>query len=180
MDVEECCIIIYGIGRCGKTTIVRHLIDMFDAPTLAITSSESDYENEVVLDDYNIAEINIFLKMYAGRKTIVLDDFMHTTTENGPQAKHLKSLISTARKPQTQSNIIISTHTITNIGKYIRNLAKVFILLLIDEDSEKILRKRCGLKKGTIEEISATLKANPYSFVIFNFYGEWAIMKLDI
>jgi hypothetical protein len=177
--------LIYGTIHSGKTSIVKELLNYFAymdcGPKYVITSSFEDYEidldEDIIVDDYNIPELDKWIADNDEMKTIVLDDFLHLCTENGNTARHLKSLMSTTRKKDKQLNIIISAHLLS-IGKYIRTLCRVFILLKIDEDSEKFLKLYLGFKKNKIERIKNILIANKYSFLIGNTQGEWKIMKL--
>lgn len=178
----SCTYLIYGCGiHIGKTTVVYELMNLINSDQIyVITSSLEDYENKgfIINDDYAIEELNMWIQNIPVKKILVLDDFLHLTTENGPIKKHLRATISTTRKRQTNMDIIISTHSLGN-GKYMRKLANVFIIFTIDEDSEKLIKKISNISKSVLYNISVCIRKNPHSFLIINKQGGWEVLKLE-
>lgn len=170
---------IYGSGiHMGKSTIVRELINQIDSKYVyAVTSSPEDYKGYITSHDYNIEELNYWIENIPVEKILVLDDFMHINTERGDIADHLKSLMSTSRKDGSNVWIIISSHYF-NCGKHIRKLTGTWIFLTIDEDNEVFAKKKIGTSIHKIEQINNLIRDTKYTFLIFNAYRQWSVMRL--
>lgn len=170
--------LIYGLPRSGKTYFCHDLIHRLEGndKTLVITSSPEDYTEYETTPDYEIEKINAWLSERVP-KILVLDDFLHLTTENGTVARHIRSILSSGSHDDKMCNVIISSQILT-MGKYIRTICSTIILFQIDEDSEKLFKTFVSRKKQLINSISQTLQSNKHSFLILNKSGEWQISKL--
>jgi AAA+ ATPase superfamily predicted ATPase len=175
---------IYGIKRSGKTTLIKRLLKYLNYDILIIISCTKGYDElkndkTFIFDDINEDLVKVLTNECSDlKRLIIFDDFMKIDFSIKKKFQAIKHLFTTTAHCNT--NIIVSTHAIRQMPKIIRLSADKIITFMIDEDINFYLKQI--LSKSAFKKFNEIEGFEKYSFIYIdrddrnNFY----IQKLNL
>ena len=181
---ETFIMMIYGIKRNGKTTLIKRLISYLNYDILIIISCTKGYDElknstTFIFDDIDENLINVLTNENSDlKRLIIFDDIMKIDFSKKSKFQSIKHLFTTTAHCNT--NIIVSTHQIKQIPKVIRLSADKIITFVIDEDINHYLKNI--LSKNAFKKFESLDNFERYSFIFIDRYdrNNFFIQKLNL